>query len=135
MANINDLNVASHKPEVVTLHTGVETVTINGDDQTNVGNKGIRIYLDVTASSGSSPTLSVKLQIKDSLSGVYVDVPNASFAQATGTGTQTLLVYPGIAEQANVSVSSVLGNTYRVRSFIGGSNPSFTYTISGELIQ
>lgn len=92
--------------------------------------KGAVFYLDITARSGTSPTLDVKLQFKDELSGVYVDVPSASFAQKNATGSDTLVVYPGITATANRSVNGALGHTLRAVATIGGTTPSFTFTLS-----
>jgi hypothetical protein len=108
--------------------------TVNGSDVNNWRHRGIRLWLDITAVSGTTPTLDVKLQGKDRISGVYVDIPSAAFAQKTANGSDDLLVYPGVAETANRSVSDVLPKTFRVVATIGGTTPSFTFSLSGELL-
>lgn len=90
------------------------------------------MYLDITASSGTTETLDVKLQAKDAaLSGVYFDIPGAAFAQATDTTNQMLTIYPGIAETANVSVSDILPRNWRAVATVGSgdSDGSFTFSL------
>lgn len=110
------------------------TATFNSDDQTNSPiEKGIRLFLNISAVTGTSPTLDIKVQIKDPLSGSYHDMAGAAFAQKTGTGTDEIIVYPGVAETANVSVSDYLGGaTWRVVNTLGGTSPDFTYTIAAQ---
>jgi hypothetical protein len=92
------------------------------------------MVLDITAASGTTPTLDVKLQRFDVTSGQYVDVAGAAFAQKTTTGTDDLVVYPGATVTANRSISSVLTDTYRVLWTVGGTTPSFTFSVGGSLV-
>ena len=119
-----------------TLFTSAaRTATANSDDNFSHGSRGLWVVLNITAVSGTSPTLDVKLQRKDSRSGEYVDLPGAVFAQKTATGTAGLTVYPGIAETGNVSVSDVISEVFRAVATLGGSStPTFTYTLAGSLI-
>lgn len=82
------------------------------DEFESHGKRGIILYLDVDAVTGLTPTLDVKLQAV-SPNGDFVDVPSAAFAQKTGAGTDSLVVYPGVAETANRSVSDVLPRVFR----------------------
>lgn len=100
----------------------------------NASAKGILITLDITAASGTTPTLDVKVQRYDATSAKYVDLPGAAFAQKTGTGTDDLVIYPGIGETANRSVSDVLGEDYKVVWTIAGTTPSFTFTLGAQFI-
>lgn len=96
--------------------------------------RGAVFTLDITAASGTTPTLDVKVQRFDVVSGQYVDLPSAAFAQKTATGTDDVTIYPGIAETANRSVSDVIGEVYRVVWTIGGTTPSFTFSIGAVFI-
>lgn len=91
---------------------------------------GVHIVLDITAASGTTPTLDVRVQRFDYLSQKWIDLPSAAFAQKTGTGTDDLVIYPGVAETANRSVSDVIGKEIRLAWTIGGTTPSFTFTLS-----
>lgn len=97
----------------------------------NASGRGVRLFLKVTAVSGTSPTLDVKIQGKDPASGDYFDISGASFAQQTGTGSVlSLIVYPGVAETANESVSDFVARTWKVVSTVGGSNtPTVTCSL------
>lgn len=78
----------------------------------------VRLLLDVTASSGSSPTLNVQLETSyDGTANSWR--PIGSFPQFTSTGS---------------SRESFGGADRFVRASwtIGGSNPSFTFSLSGE---
>ena len=110
------------------------TVTENSPDQLSDVYRGIRLTLDVTAVSGTTPTLDVKIQRLDPLSGKYVDLPSGAFSQKTGTGTDDLIIYPGISETANRSVSDCLGRLWRAVATIGGTTPSFTFSLGATYI-
>ncbi len=119
----------------VTLHaSAAKTATFNSADFTNESFRGIKIFLEITAASGTTPTLDIKLQDKDALSGVYVDITGAAFAQKTGTGSDALIIYPGIAETANESVSDLLIDTYRFVATITGTTPTFTFSLGAVLL-
>lgn len=91
---------------------------------------GGRFFLNLSNVSGTSPTITVKIQVKDPLSGNYVDLLNGAFAQQTGNGQWELTVYPGVAAVANQAVSYVLSGTFRAVATIGGTTPSFTLSLS-----
>ena len=121
--------------QITYFSSSARTSTTNGSLAMNHRGKGVSLHLDITAASGSSPTLDVKLQGYDELGADYFDIPGAAFAQATGTGTDELMLYPGVAETSNVSVSDVLPRVSRAVATIGGSSPSFTFTLGGSLIE
>jgi len=126
--------MSSPSSDIVLFSSAARTATANGADTKNDYAKGVVLFLDITAASGTSPTLAVKLQSKDDLSGAYVDVPGVSFATKTGTGSSSLTLYPGIAETANISVSGILSRDFRAVATIGGTSPSFTFSLNAELI-
>jgi hypothetical protein len=115
--------------------------TVNSTDQykPHGGIKGARVYLDITAKVGTNPTLNVKVQGKDSLSGQYVDLASAAFAEATATSVAMLTIYPGIAESSNVSVSDMLPSIWRIQSASASdtSTPavSFTYSVAVDYME
>ncbi len=97
------------------LHTGVQTSTVTSTPVEVANYLTIVAYLNVTAVSGTTPTLNIKLQ--DSADGVtYYDIPGATFTAVTATGQQRIVVTnPGIYLQA---VQTIAGTT-----------PSFTYNL------
>lgn len=71
-------------------------------------------FLEVTAASGTSPTLDVDIQSYDVVADAWHNV--VSFAQATGTGRQR-------------KTAEYLGERIRVNYTIGGTDPSFTFSV------
>ena len=124
-------NEVQFNQELTVLGTAARTdTTVNSDDQDNAGWRGVILTLDITAKSGTTPTLDVKVQTKDPASGNYVDLAGAAFAQKNDTFTGTLTIYPGVTVAGNVAISELLGRTWRTVSTIGGSaTPTFTYSI------
>jgi hypothetical protein len=119
--------------EKLVVASAARTVTGNSSDINTVpGAVGVIFTLDITAVSGTTPTLDVKIQGKDPNTGDYVDLPSAAFAQKTGAGQDTLNIRPGIAETANRSVSDVIPRTYRIVWTIGGTTPSFTFSVGAS---
>lgn len=113
--------------------SAAETATVNSNTfELKGGEIGALFILDITAASGTTPTLDVKLQFVDDISGKFVDVPGAAFAQKTGTGTDSLVVFPGVTAAANRAVSYALGKTCRFVYTIGGTTPSFTFTLTSQ---
>lgn len=123
------------KKKFIAAASAARTATGNSGSIDVAGDcKGMHVVLDITASGGTTPTLDVKVQRFDNLSGQWVDLPGAAFAQKTGTGTDDLTIYPGIAETANRSVSDVICEEVRFVWTIGGTTPSFTFTLGGTYI-
>jgi hypothetical protein len=77
------------------------------------------IYFDITAASGTNPTLDLTLKIYDFVSEKWYEL--ASFNQKTTTGSDVGYIAYGIND--------------RLAAFytIGGVNPSFTFTVSVNL--
>jgi hypothetical protein len=99
----------------------------NGDDQTNISARGVAVVVDITAITGTSPTLTVTIEGKDTASGKYYTLL-ASVA-LSATGTTVLTVYPGLSAAANSVANDVLPRTWRVKTAIGGTGPSVTATV------
>ena len=99
------------------------------------GARGIIIYMEITAVSGTSPTLDSKVQGYDALGDVWHDITGAVFAQKTGAGSDYLTIYPGIGETSNEAVSDVIPQHIRVHSTLGGSStPTVTFTLGRVFI-
>ena len=133
MASVNDLQFRGQSDSLV-FPSAARTVTENSSDVSNIKSKGVRLYLDITASAGGSPTLDLKVQAKDSASGGYFDIPGAAFTQKVTTGTDSLVIYPSVTVVANQAISETLSKVYRVVATIGGSGPSFTFTVNAEYV-
>ena len=121
--------------DVTLFASAAQTATVNSVDVTKpIGAAGLLLILNISAVSGSTPTLNVKLQSKDPISGNYVDVPGAAFAQQNSTGTLQLVVHPAVAAVANVAIAQGVGHTFRAVATIAGGTPSFTFSLSGHYL-
>ena len=119
---------------VSVLHTlAAKTATFNIDVD-NLHAKGAIFFLEITAKAGTTPTLDIKLQYRDVTSGAFVDIPLAIFAQKVAEASDVLTIYPGIAVIANESVSGVIPKNYRVVCTIGGTTPSFTFSLTADYL-
>ena len=113
----------------------------NGDKESNKGHRGIILVVDITASSGTSPTLTVKLQEflpqGNAGAGRWVDITGATTAalDATQTGATSLVLYPGCIASANAQVNRPLGEWFRYVATVGGSDtPTVTASIHAQMI-
>lgn len=95
--------------------SAARTSTVASSSQ-NVPEDNVVAFLDVTAASGTTPTLDVDIESLDPVSGKWFVV--GSFAQKTTTGTERL------------SLGVVPDEVLRANATIGGTTPSFTFTTS-----
>jgi len=94
--------------------------------------RGAKIVVDITAISGTTPSLTVIVEGLDPVSGKYYTILQS--AALTAIGTTVLPIFPGLAAVANVSVNDVLPNSWRVRYDIEGTTPQVTATVAACLI-
>lgn len=117
-----------YRTQTIIVPSAARTTSGNSDDFTELSEIGSIFYLNITAASGTTPTLDLRLQARIA-AGVYIDVPGASFSQKTTTGLDSLAIHPALTPVANRAVSQVLPTTYRWVWTIAGTTPSFTFTI------
>lgn len=134
MSTLNEVQIARQTTEVTLLASAVRTASGNSDDFINVACRGIQLYLDITAVTGTTPTMDVKLQAKDPVSEKYFDIPGATFGQVTGTGQHVLTLYPGIDTSQTDASSSLIPRVYRAAYTLGGTTPNFTFSLGGCLL-
>ena len=120
---------------LTTGDTGAKTATGNGATQTNVGNKGAQILVNMGTVSGTTPTCVLKVQGSVDGGTTWYDIPGATTASLVATGVWGITVYPGIAVTAGTTTtgttagaSGVLPRSWRMVWTIGGTTPSFTIT-------
>ena len=68
--------------------------------------KGVNVLVNITAITGTSPTLTVTIEGYDSASGTYYTLLES--AALSAVGATLLTVYPGVTATANVSDSGHL---------------------------
>lgn len=103
----------------VVLHpSATRTATGNGTVVEETGRRRTAsLSLTVSARSGTSPTLDLTVQTSRDGSTWYTA---GTFAQATATGTERK--------------TFALDRYVRVRWVLGGTSPSFTFSVDGELV-
>ena len=129
--NIDDGNNVSGISAVAAL-VGAGAGTTNGFDQVNYWSRGIKLVIDITAITGTSPTLTVTIQGRDPVSGKYFTV--LASATLTATGTTVLTVFPGAPVSANASANDCLPRDWRVVAVVGGTGPAVSATIAAILL-
>lgn len=98
------------------------TVTASGNGNVNISdfigsNRGI-FFLDVSAASGTTPSLTVSVQVQDAASNKWQNI--ASFpAQTAATGVTPL----------SAITTELYGVAHRVAWTVSGTTPSFTFTL------
>ena len=83
---------------------------------TNASGTSAHFFINVSAASGTTPTLVVRVQVQDPVSTGWIDLPGAATASITGVSLTLLTV-------------TNLPRTYRLAWVIGGTTPSFTFSV------
>ena len=110
---ISPLTVAGASAEA----SSAKTATGNSASAlTNASARNALFAVNVTAASGTTPTLVVKVQVQDPVSSTWIDLPGAASASITATG-------------AYLITATNLPRTYRLAWTIGGTSPSFTFSV------
>lgn len=120
--------MAARNNNVVMFRPAVYAEGVNNSPDFSFGHAtaGAVFMLNVTADTGTTPTLDVKIQRKDTASGVYQDITSGAFAQATGAVADTISIYPGGTSDA----PEPLGKVFRAVATIGGTaTPTFTFSL------
>lgn len=125
-------NIAANVDTAALVTLSAASAGGNSADQTNVNGKGLQLGINITAITGTSPTLTVTVQGKDAASGVYYTLLTSAALSAVAF-TQ-LTVYPGAAATANVSTPQPLPRTWRVLYAIAGTTPAVTATVGASVI-
>ena len=108
--------------------SAARTATVAGATVTNYNARGAVITINITAVSGTSPSMVARLQYSPDGGTTWIDYTEKPVtATISATGRTTLVVYPGVPEVANSAVSLPLPRTLRMYYTIGGTTPSFTF--------
>lgn len=132
LKQINDVSCGHQSAVAAVTALAAASAGANGDDQVNINARGLKLIIDITALSGTSPTLTVTIQGKDAVSGKYFTI--LASAALAAQATTVLTVFPGLTASANVTANDVLPRDWRVIYAIGGTGPSVTATISAALL-
>lgn len=108
--------------------SGAKTATIAGTTGIAYNARGLIASVIVSAVSGTTPSLTVKLQFSPDNGTTWVDwdTTNLQSTAITAAGTTTFRVFPGAANTANASKNDIVPRTWRFYYTISGTTPSFT---------
>ncbi|WP_407310490.1 hypothetical protein [Desulfosporosinus sp. SB140] len=122
--------------ELTLLASAARTSSTVSPTQTNYNAKGIIVWINVTAASGTGG-LQVIVQGGHPLIGGYAPWLTAAPAAITSTGVRGYAFYPGISTVAgtgiNVAINGILPRTFSVLVQHGDSS-SYTYALGASLI-
>jgi len=125
--------------EATVLASATRTSSGASSDQTNYNAKGVIIWINVTAVSGTFAAgegLKIRVNGKDPTAGVYIWI-SPTIGPYTTTGYRQILIYPGATDTAGVIEGKndiPLPRTWRVEYEISGTNPSFTFSVGASYI-
>lgn len=95
--------------------SAARTASGNSGDLPNFGSaETLRAQLDVTAASGTTPTLDVV--IEDTIDGTNYNTIG-TFAQKVAAGREV------------INITTPFSDTIRVKHTVGGTTPSFTFSV------
>jgi hypothetical protein len=114
--------------EATVLASAARTTSTNSSDQTNYNGAGATLTIDVTSVT-DTPSITVAIKYKDTLSGKYVALLTS--AAITAVGTYTLRVYPGCVAVANEVANAPLPRVWRAE-VTHADTDSITYSISAN---
>lgn len=126
-SNSVTLDLETNNIEGIALASALRTVTTATADILNVNNKGVMVFLNVTAASGTGG-LQVRIQCKDPISGTYTGM-NAAPAAVIATGHTVYLFGPLNTSGSNITVyNGILPRTWRI-SVTHGDSSNYTYSV------
>jgi len=117
--------------EITLLGSAARTTSVQSDDQTNRGAKGIVLTVSVTSVT-DTPSITLDIEYKDAVSGVYETLFSAA-AAIVATGVHTYVLYPGdiVAADDVVEVGKLpLPRTWRINVTHADAD-SITYSVGG----
>lgn len=89
---------------------------------------GLLIFINITAISGTTPTLTVTLKgcMDGDATATYTILASTAL---NATGLTVLRVYPGLTAAANLTANDVVPGWCQISTAIGGTGPSVTATV------
>ncbi len=122
---------------VVRASAALTATTTSATQTTPAGAKGVVLTSNVTAVSGTTPSVTTTVQYLDPASGNWVALSAASAAQ-TAAGTSTITVYPGVTTAApgtgSLAVNAPLPRSWRLLWTVTGTIPSLTFSVGASYI-
>lgn len=112
------------------LASAARTATVSSSDIQAYNAKGVRVFINVTV-DGAAASVVPTITVKDPVSGVYTAVLTG--AAIAATGHTVLTVYPGATVVAGVTLSTVIGKTWRV-TMTHADTDAITYSVGYQML-
>ncbi len=106
--------------------SAARTTTVAGTTVTNYNAKTLLIHFKVSAITGTTPTITPKLQWSPDGGTIWLDVPGAVFPTISTVSDNVMQVGLDVVAAANAAVNFPLPRTLRMYYTIGGTTPSIT---------
>ena len=106
--------------------SAARTASVAGTTCTNYNGKALLIHFKVSAITGTTPTITPKLQWSPDGGTTWLDVPGAVFPTISAVSDNVMQVGLGVVEAANAAVNFPLPRTLRMHYTISGTTPSIT---------
>lgn len=115
--------------------SSARTASGNGTVLVNHNSTAVTFWIVVTAVSGTSPTLQVRVQESYDGGTTYTDIDttNLQTASITATGTYRLRLGLGVTTTPNLSLGIPAPRHLRLVWALGGTSPSFTFATYSQL--
>ena len=110
--------------------SAARTATVSSSDITNLGGKGVIVILDVTASA-DTPSITLKIEGKDPVSGKYYTILES--AAVTATSTNIYRVHPSLTAASNLIAKDAIPKTFRI-TMTHADADSITYSVGYSLV-
>lgn len=115
--------------------SSARTASGNGATYTNYNGAGVIFFVNVTAVSGTTPTMTVRLQESwDGTNWRDIDTTNLQTASITAAVLAKLELGRGLANVANASRNGNAPRLLRAAWTIGGTTPSFTFSTTFQSV-
>lgn len=131
-------DLALNNIQAVLVLSGVRTTAPAIATQSNLNHRGVLLFLNVTAASGTGG-LTVRLQAIEPVTGTAVVNLLTAAAAVTATGLYTYALYPGLPSPAvalggvTMAQNGVLPRVWTAAVSLGDTS-SYTYSLSYALI-
>jgi len=118
------------------LASAARTTNTSGVALANPNHRGLILYLNVTAVSGTTPTIQLRVNAIDPITGTAFPIwTPAALAPPVATTEYVYALYPSaLAESFTVSLNGVLPRTWSVDVLITGTTPSVTFSLGYSLL-
>lgn len=120
----------SKSTQITVLEPAIRTATVISPDIASADFDNMLLSVLVTADAGT-PTLNIAVEFWDRASGTWIEL--TALPEITGAGLTLMNIGQNIVTVAVVAENTVLPARLRLNCVIGGSTPSFTFSVGAIL--